>query len=156
MTIDDSKGAAMRIDDAVWIESGPTERSGRSARPVTILLVDDEELVLRAIGRSLRDEDFQLVFTTEPRRALDLIAEKRVDVIVCDQRMFGLLGVNLLAQVRSRHPHVVRILMSANLDLDLAMRAVNESNVLQIVQKPWVGVKLRAMLHGVEQAIVGC
>lgn len=144
----------MTIDDEGWTERRPTEGIPRAARAVTILIVDDDELVLRAIERSLRDEGFHLVFTTEPGRALELIADKHVDMIVCDQRMPGVLGVNLLAQVRERCPHVARILMSAHLDLDVVVRAVNECGVSQIFHKPWAGAKLRSMLHDVERSIV--
>ncbi len=103
----------------------------------TVLLVDDEEIVLHALERQLRGQPYRVVTTQDPRRGLELIATEGVDVLVSDLDMPGLNGIELCAQARALHPEVVRVLLTGHACLPTALRAINEGEVFRFLAKPW-------------------
>lgn len=115
------------------------------ASDYAILYVDDEELALkyfrRAIGR-----DFTVHVATDAQAGLDILGEHgdRIGVLVSDQRMPGESGVALLKKVRSRWPHIIRVLTTAYADLDDAIEAVNRGEIFRYITKPWDTKTLRA------------
>ncbi len=116
-----------------------------------ILFVDDEQLILSALRRTLRNEGFELYFTTDPLSAPRMIAEHRIDVIVSDHMMPDMSGVELLALVRSLHRNVVRVMMTGQADLSATIRAVNEGAVHRFLEKPWDDAQLKRVLHEIER-----
>lgn len=118
---------------------------------VRILFVDDEELVLNALRRTLKAAPYQLTFTNDPEKALKLVEADAIDVVVSDHAMPGLTGVDLLAVLRRTQEHVVRLMMSGHADRDLALRAINEGNVYRFIEKPWSDSALRTALNEAAQ-----
>jgi DNA-binding NtrC family response regulator len=112
--------------------------------PLRVLFVDDEARILRALKALFRDLD--VYATTEPREAPDLAAKHDVDVVVCDQRMPDMLGVDVLREIRARHPRAMRILLTGYSDLKAVLGSVNEGEVYRFVNKPWVNADLRALV----------
>jgi two-component system response regulator PhcR len=102
-----------------------------------VLLVDDEPQALKWFARRYGDE-FDVRIAASVPQALELLALQghEVAVLLTDYRMPGRDGVALLAEVRARHPLVSRLLMSAYADKDVAMAAVNQGHVGQILEKP--------------------
>ncbi|HWI58965.1 MAG TPA: response regulator, partial [Bacillota bacterium] len=82
-----------------------------------ILVVDDEELVLAALREILRQAHYEVVTTTSPVAALEELKKREFSVIISDQRMPALSGLELLAQARQLRPHMTRILITAVLSL---------------------------------------
>lgn len=117
-----------------------------------VLFVDDEQLILNALRRTLRNEGFELFFTTDPLCAPRMIAEERIDVIVSDHMMPDMSGVELLALVRSLHRNVVRVMMTGQADLSATIRAVNEGAVHRFIEKPWDDAQLKRILHEIARA----
>jgi response regulator RpfG family c-di-GMP phosphodiesterase len=102
----------------------------------SLLLVDDEPDSLEPIGILLEQEYHVLTAASGPE-ALDLLEESAVDVIIADQRMPGMTGVELLAKVRERYPEIVRLILTAYTDFDAMLKAINEGRVYRYIIKPW-------------------
>ncbi len=106
--------------------------------PDTVLLVDDEEYVLNSIERLLVCCDgIRVLKAASADEALGLIAEEAVAVIVSDNMMPGMRGIELLTRVRGMSPDTVRILLTAYADFPTAMEAINSGEVFRFIVKPW-------------------
>jgi two-component system response regulator HupR/HoxA len=102
-----------------------------------VLLVDDESRSLDAMRRTL-DEDFLILTAESAEAARGLLAQREVDVILCDQRMPGLTGVEFLKEARERWPDTVRIVISGYTDSEDIIAGINEAGIYQYILKPWV------------------
>lgn len=122
---------------------------GTDALPL-VLLVDDEVRSLDAMRRTL-DEDVRILCATSAEEARALLERHEVAVILCDQRMPGLTGVEFLREVRERWPETVRIVISGYTDSEDIIRGINEAGIYQYVLKPWVPDHL---LQTVRQAVL--
>lgn len=111
-----------------------------------VLVVDDEESVRLALGRVLEQQGYSVCKASSGEEALELLQRQRVDVIISDQLMPGLSGVDLLKIVRVRHPQVVRILLTGDKDPDVPVRSINESEVYRFIRKPWNNADLRTIV----------
>ncbi len=101
-----------------------------------ILLVDDEPLLLQSMARQLRKR-FDITIAGNGDEALKALEEKGpFAVIVSDMRMPGMNGVELLAEVKDRHPDVVRMMLTGNVDQETAMEAVNTGHIFRFLTKP--------------------
>ena len=120
---------------------------------IKVLFVDDEQLILSALRRTLRREGFELFFTTDPFEVAKLVGEHRIDVVVSDHMMPQMTGVDVLALVRRLHPHTVRIMMTGQADRDATIRAINEGSIHRFIEKPWDDTMLKNVLHEAERSI---
>lgn len=107
-----------------------------------LLFVDDEPAILTALRVVFR-KGYRVVWTTDGEEALQILATERIDVIVCDQRMPRITGVELLARARSVSPATVRVLLTGYADNDAVMGAINDGEVHRFFQKPWDNTALR-------------
>lgn len=107
-----------------------------------VMLVDDEANVLSALTRALIDEPFEVITASSGLEALEIMEGKTIKVIVSDERMVGMQGSELLAEVKMRSPHTVRILLTGHATLDAAMRAVNVGEIYRFFLKPWDDTQL--------------
>ncbi len=101
-----------------------------------VLCLDDEPHVLRAL-QWLLQKDFEVHTSDNAPDALRLLGRHDFDVVVSDQRMPGITGVEFLRHVRKLAPRAMRILLTGYSDLDAMVRSVNESEVYRFVTKPW-------------------
>jgi len=109
-----------------------------------VLFIDDEARILRALKALFRD--LEVYTTTEPAQAPALAVQHNVDVVVCDQRMPDKLGVDVLREIRERHPRAMRVLLTGYSDLKAVLGSVNEGEVYRFFNKPWVNSDLRALV----------
>lgn len=117
-----------------------------------ILLVDDEPKILSALTRTLFDDQYEILTASSGPEALKAMEGKTIKAIVSDERMVGMQGSELLAEVKLRSPHTVRILLTGHATLEAAMRAVNEGEIYRFFTKPWDDLQLRfALLSAVEK-----
>ena len=120
----------------------------------TLLLVDDEENILRALTRVLRRDGYQILRANGGTEGLALLTKHpEVGVILSDQRMPNMTGIDFLSQVRERHPDTVRMILSGYTDLRTITDAINEGAVYKFLTKPWEDELLRA---NVEEAFRYC
>jgi two-component system response regulator HupR/HoxA len=106
-----------------------------SALP-TVLVIDDEVRSVEALERILED-DFDVKTATSTSAAEAILTEEAVQVVLCDQRMPGMSGVDFLKIVRERWPDVVRMIISGYTDAEDIIQGVNEAGIYQYVTKPW-------------------
>ena len=102
----------------------------------TLLLVDDEPHSLSAMRMALEDE-FDCVTATDAETALARMEEEWVHVVICDQRMPGRTGVELLTDLRDRWPDTVRIIITGYTDPSAMAQAINDAGIHQFITKPW-------------------
>src|SRR5258708_20543161 len=101
-----------------------------------VLLVDDEQNILEGYKRSLSRE-FQIETATGGEEALALVAEKGpYAVVISDMRMPGMDGLQLLSNLKSTSPDTIRVMLTANADMDTAINAINEGNIFRFLNKP--------------------
>ncbi len=112
-------------------------------RPRTLLLVDDEPNILSALRRLLRGTGYQILTAGSGPEGLDVLATQHVDVIVSDQRMPGMTGVDFLRTVKQLYPETVRIVLSGFTELQAVTSAVNEGAIYKFLTKPWDDAQLR-------------
>ncbi|MCX7960391.1 MAG: response regulator [Burkholderiales bacterium] len=110
-----------------------------------LLLVDDEERVLNAL-RALLGERFEIETATSGEEALARLQAGRFHVLVSDQRMPGMAGVELLRRARALAPDTVRLLLTGYADLAAIVGSVNEGEVFRFLSKPWQDEALCATL----------
>ena len=102
----------------------------------TVLLVDDEPLVSRAIGRMLVLSGYQVLVANSGLEALELMATRRVGVVVSDQRMPGMRGIELMRRVKDLHPLAVRLILSGQGDYETIQEAINQGAIYKYLLKP--------------------
>ncbi|URI07930.1 EAL domain-containing protein [Aquincola tertiaricarbonis] len=120
---------------------------GRRSRERTLLLVDDEENIVAALRRLLRAEGWRLLSATSAEQALELMARHEVDVILSDQRMPGLTGVELLRRARQLYRETIRLVLSGYTELQSITDAINEGAIYKFLAKPWDDEQLRSHLR---------
>ncbi len=113
----------------------------------TLLLVDDEAAVRRALRRSLMSDGYRILEAECGEGALNLLAANQVDAILTDQRMPAMSGAELLCQARRQYPDTLRIMVSGQCDIDGLAQAVNDADLHRFVHKPWDDQQLRQMLQ---------
>ena len=105
---------------------------------ITVLLVDDEENILRALQRLLMDEDFDIESATSGEAALaKLQTLENVALIVSDQRMPGMNGAEFLGRSQEYAPHAQRILLTGYSDITATIEAINKGGAGRYISKPW-------------------
>jgi len=112
----------------------------------TLLIVDDEERILNALVRSLRREEFDVITADTPDRALRLLSERPVEVVLSDHKMPGMTGLELLAEVARRHPATRRILITG-WTADVSDEALDAIGVHAVIPKPWDDGELKDALR---------
>lgn len=122
----------------------PDGLTRRRQRVRTLLLVDDEENILAALKRLFRRDGYRVLAAPNPLEALELLKQHDVDVILSDQRMPGMTGVQFLHEAQRLYPDTVRMTLSGFTDLQSIIDAVNEGAISKFLTKPWDDERLRA------------
>ncbi len=102
----------------------------------TVLLLDDEVRGLEALQRILED-DFKVLTASSVAEAERILREDWVQILLCDQRMPDMSGVDFLRQVREQWPEVIRMIISGYTDSEDIISAVNDAGIYQYITKPW-------------------
>ncbi|KQW12030.1 hypothetical protein ASC98_19735 [Rhizobacter sp. Root1238] len=116
----------------------------RAQRKRTLLLVDDEENIVSSLRRLFRRDGYHIVTAHSGAEGLQRLAEVNVDVIVSDQRMPGMTGVEFLRRAKELYPDTVRMVLSGYTELQSITDAVNEGAIYKFLTKPWDDERLRA------------
>lgn len=112
----------------------------------TVLVIDDEPDMLQSV-RDLLRFDVEVLTTTCPTEVLAILASRDVHVVMTDQRMPEVSGVELLEQVRQTHPDIVRILFTGYTDLSTVIDAINRGAVHRYLTKPWAPTELQSVIR---------
>lgn len=103
----------------------------------TILIVDDEELVLKSIFRVLRNENYQTLTAQSGEEGLAVLKRYDVDLVISDHKMPGMNGLDFLKRVKSDYPQILTIMLTGQAEIEIAMSAINEAGVYKFILKPW-------------------
>jgi DNA-binding NtrC family response regulator len=117
----------------------------------TLLFVDDEERVVNLLRMMFR-ATHEVHTATSGQQALEIIAAHNIHVIVSDQRMPGMLGVDLLSEVRKRSPATMRILLTGYSDLAAIVGSVNDGEVFRFINKPWDQAEIKDIIADAVEA----
>jgi two-component system response regulator HupR/HoxA len=103
----------------------------------TILFVDDEVRILQSLKWGMLDEPYNLLFAESGKKALELLEENEVHVIVTDMRMPEMSGLELLRIVKVKYPHIVRLVLSGYTQATTLLTAINQGEIFKFITKPW-------------------
>ena len=119
----------------------------------TIVIVDDEEMVLTSINSFLMLEtEYDVVTFTSANKAYEYIGEHEVDLVISDYLMPEMDGITFLAKVKEIKPEIPRIVLTGYADKKNAIKAINEVGLFQYVEKPWDNDDLRIIIrNGIEK-----
>ena len=112
----------------------------------TLLVVDDEADVGDSVHDLLRRE-FNVLKARNAEEGIQLMQQNEVHIIMTDQRMPKITGVELLAKIRQRYPQAVRMLFTGYADLDSIVAAINQGHVYGFLKKPWQPEELEAVVR---------
>ncbi|MFL9812767.1 EAL domain-containing protein [Stutzerimonas sp. VN223-3] len=116
---------------------------GEEEQVQTLLLLDDEENILRALARLLRRDGYRILIATRAQDAFELLAKHDVQVIISDQRMPEMNGTEFLSRVKDLYPDTVRMVLSGYTDLKSVTNAINEGSIYKFLTKPWDDEQLK-------------
>ena len=105
--------------------------------PLPILVVDDDDVILRAISRLLRQVGAKILTAESGEDAAEIIDDRHIGVVISDQRMPGMSGAELLEYVSDKQPQAVRIMITGNNEVDTVTAAINRGEVFRFISKPW-------------------
>lgn len=103
----------------------------------TILIVNENSCVLKALGQILRNSPLKLLYTKNAVQALQLLERNHVDVVITDLNMPDMTGLELLKKMKQSYPMTVRIMLTGFVENDTLRRAVNEGEIFRFIPKPF-------------------
>nr|WP_136251235.1 HD domain-containing phosphohydrolase [Ningiella ruwaisensis] len=119
---------------------------------VTLLFIDDESSILRAMKRIFHDDKYKLVLADDGQKALKFMEQHPVHVVISDMKMPKMSGADFLHEVATRYPETYRIVLSGYADVETTLAAVNQGRVHRFMQKPWDNEDLiGAVNQGIER-----
>ena len=139
-------GAAPSSEHVLPVLTGESAISlDKSVKKARLLFIDDEERILTALKSRFRDR-YHVFTTTDGNKALDFLTRYPMHVIVSDQRMPAMLGVDLLRHSREVSPRSVRILLTGYSDLAAIVGSINDGEVYRFISKPWDNSELQTVV----------
>mgnify|MGYP000187127533 CR=1 FL=1 len=112
----------------------------------TLLLVDDEENILKAIRRALRSINVNILMATSGKQGLDFLSQQPVSLIISDMRMPEMSGAEFLSQAAQKYPDIPRILMTGYSDMESTVQAINDGRISNYLPKPWSDDTLKSIV----------
>lgn len=103
----------------------------------SVLVVDDDEGIRRALRRSLERLDILIHLAEGSSRGFEILRRDPVDIVISDNAMPGMSGVAFLRVVRQTWPSVVRIMLTGAATLETAIAAINDDEIFRFLLKPW-------------------
>lgn len=116
-----------------------------------LLIVDDEQLVLAGLRETLTREGYHVTTASNPFVALEELKKQIFSVIISDNHMPGVTGLEFLAQAKEMQPNASRILITAVLSLDTVIDAINKGEIYRFIVKPWLREELLATVKNAAQ-----
>lgn len=114
---------------------------------MNILFVDDEKNILGSLSRVFRKEGYGILLAESGEIGLDMLRHSRVAVVVSDQRMPGMGGVEFLKKAREASPDTVRMMLTGQADMADIAGAINEGGVYRYITKPWDDEEIKLVIR---------
>ena len=109
-----------------------------------ILLVDDEPNILNALRRLFRTDQIKILTAQNGREALEIFKREPIQVLITDNLMPEMTGIELIKRVKQSYPDTIRIILSGQSDLQAVLTAINQGEAFRFVLKPWNDIDLKA------------
>ena len=122
-----------------------------SQNQLPILIVDDDDIVLMTLSETIAFEGYKVMTAKSGPQALELIKEQSFAVIVSDQMMPEMTGLELFNQVKQLQPNATRVLITGVLTLKTVIDSVNQGEIYRFLAKPWVREELVATVKSAYQ-----
>ena len=122
----------------------------KSDKP-SILFLDDDEIILVALAETLQPAGYRIVQASDPIRAVELIKNDKFAVIISDQRMPNMTGLEFLSEAKKLQPNASRILITGVLTLNTVIDAINKGEIFRFLAKPWIREELLATVQNAVQ-----
>jgi response regulator RpfG family c-di-GMP phosphodiesterase len=119
--------------------------------PNRILIVDDEEIVLIALRETLVRSGYQVSTANDPLPALEMLQTQQFAVIISDQQMPSMTGLDFLTRAKQMQPDASRMLITAVLSLDTVIDAINRGEIYRFIIKPWLREELLVTVQNAVQ-----
>ncbi len=113
---------------------------------IHVLYLDDEEHNLTAFRAAFR-RDFHVHVTTVPSEAVRLLREHPIEVVISDQKMPDISGVEFFEMIMADHPDPVRMLLTGHADIDAVIDAINKGRIYKYISKPWNEAELKRLVE---------
>ena len=110
---------------------------GSNDKKHTVLCVDDEENILRALKRVLRKEDYNLLTAGSGEEGLKILTENTVQLVLSDQRMPEMNGTDFFAEIKDIYPDTIRIILSGYTEISSITESINKGHIYKFFLKPW-------------------
>lgn len=120
-------------------------------KKLTVLFVDDEVEILHALKRQLRGESFEILLAQGCVKAREILSERDIHIIISDQRMPDMTGVEFFQEVKVTHPLTVRVILSGYADSDTIIDSINRGEVFRYLSKPWSKEELVKTIRQAEE-----
>jgi PAS domain S-box-containing protein len=111
-----------------------------------ILYIDDEQANLDGFKFNFR-KDYQVLLAASTREAFEIISKNTIKVVISDNRMPDMLGIEFFEILSISHPDIIRIIVSAYADTDVVMQAINKGKVYKFITKPWNKNELQVTIN---------
>jgi two-component system, probable response regulator PhcQ len=115
-----------------------------------VLIVDDDPNIITSLARLSKGESFKVIGAHSAEEALEMLLTGFYDVIVADENMPGMKGSDFLLRARELYPGIIRIMLTGNADLDLAVKLINHGDIYRLFSKP---CDSRELLLSIRQAL---
>lgn len=125
--------------------------ANQTSTPHRILIVDDEEIVMVALRETLVRAGYHVATAPNPIPALEALKNEPFSVVISDQQMPKMNGLDFLAKVKELQPEASRILITAVLSLDTVIDAINKGEIYRFIVKPWLREELLATVKNAVQ-----
>ncbi len=112
----------------------------------TVLFIDDEERILRAL-KLLFVTQYRVLTTTDGHEAIKIVQNEPVHAVISDQRMPAITGVETLREIKAVSPNTMRLLLTGYSDLAAIVGSVNEGEIFRYINKPWKNEELKATVN---------
>jgi len=112
-----------------------------------VLLVDDEPDITRALQRELRSEPYQVTAFNDSQQALGAASAQEFALVISDNLMPGMTGIELLGNLKVARPDTRRVLLTGHTDLNRAIQAFNDGDIHRYIGKPWDTEELRLVIR---------
>lgn len=101
-----------------------------------LLIIDDEIDIIKALERLFRRK-YNVFSTTSPQEALRIMEREEIQVVISDQRMPGMTGVDFFTRIKDMYPDTMKLILTGYTDIESVIGAINKGQVFRYVKKPW-------------------